>query len=356
MNEKRIEFLGKALYHLGVKDINFWLHHRLLGKPYHWTDFPNVIQLDLNNHCGTKFCGVFCTYCRPQSDILKGIKRYAEMPDAVLDWILRDVSEYGRNMSFICDFLDGDGLSPLLPDKRARIKKAAPWLKVQTFTCGTRPENAHLLVDRNLDWINVTLSAHNEAIYRLVHRGNRFRNVLETMRYLSDHRLPNQTLEVHYVINKFNIANMADWLNMIQRDFPDWTPKFSPLVNTGSDDVSNNACGTLSTLDQETAIKSVKGSAFWDRREIGMRQPCVLWHNASVTANGELLQCCRWDKLDYHYGLAQDYIKNGWRFREYWLRKLANRLQNPFCDRCNLKVPNWKEKASKIYVSGGIKP
>jgi pyruvate-formate lyase-activating enzyme len=356
MNKVVRHLAGSTLRAFGVKDVNYSVRHRLLQEPYHWTDFPKVIQLDLNNHCGQRYCGVHCVYCRPMSDVQKGIKQYTEMSDEVLDWVLKDVSRYGREMDFICDFLEGDGLDPSLPEKRQRIKKAAPWLKVQTFTCGTRPENAELLCGPELDWINVTLSAHNDVMYRTVHRSTRFNDVLKTMRFLSENRRPSQLLEVHYVINKFNIVYMADWLTLMQSEFPEWLPKFSPLVNTGSDDASNDACGELSTLDQEDAIKKVGGGAFWDRREIGFRKPCVLWDNDDVSANGTLLQCCRWDKLDWSYGLASDFIKNGWSFRDYHMMKVANALRNPFCERCNLKAPDWKVRASKIGVRGVVRP
>jgi hypothetical protein len=138
--------------------------------------------------------------------------------------------------------------------------------------------------------------------------------------------------------------------------FPDWQPKFSPLVNTSNDDSSNLACGSLSTLDQEEAIKKVGGTAFWDRAHLDMRQPCLLWNNASVNANGDLLQCCRWDKTDWTYGNANEYIKSGWGFRDYWMQKMINKLRNPFCDRCNLKAPNWLEMIEKFSVHGIIKP
>jgi MoaA/NifB/PqqE/SkfB family radical SAM enzyme len=345
----------KGLNKLGYLDQYKLLKHRY-GQPYYYSEFPHVIQLDLSNRCGQKYCGVHCVYCRPQNDIARGIKKHASMSQEVLAWVLEDVKVYGENMGFICDFLDGDGLDPELPEKRVQIKKASPNLTVQTFTCGTRTENAHLLCDKNLDWICVTLSAHNDAVYRKVYRSTRFNDVLKTMKYITDHRLPHQILEVHYVITQYNIDYMRDWLNLMKSDFPDWTPKFSPLVNTGSDDPSNLACGEISTREQENEIRKIDGTAFWDRRELDMRQPCLLFHNASVTANGDLLQCCRWDKMDWSYGKAEDYIGNGLRFRDYWSRKLANKLDNPFCDRCNLKADDWQKRLADFKVVAQFNP
>lgn len=354
---KTVKHLARlALNTAGVKDVNYSVKHRIFGQPYAWSDFPSVIQLDLDNRCGPKVCGLMCCYCRPQRDVLKGLKQHQEMSNEVLDWVLKDVAKYGRGMDYVADFLDGDGLNSSLPEKRRVIKKAVPWVKLQTFTCGTRPENAQYLCESSLDWICVTLSAHSDEVYRKVHASTRFNDVLKTMRYISEHHLPHQVLEVHYVVNKYNINYIADWLKLVRSEFPLWVPKISPLVNTGSDDESNNACGDYTTLDQENAIKQAGGESFWDRRDIGARQPCVLWHNASVTANGDLLQCCRWDKMDWSYGKAQDYIKNGWGFRDYWMQKILNRQRNVFCGRCNLKVPNSELIASKIDVRGVIAP
>jgi hypothetical protein len=354
MNKIVSHITRKTLRTLGVKDIEFFKHQHL-GRSYYWTDFPTVIQLDLCNRCGPKYTGILCKYCKPQRDVICGIKQHREMDDEVIDWVLKDVSRYGQKMAFITDFLDGDGLDSCLPEKRRRIKKAAPWLRIQTFTCGTRPENAELLLGSELDWICVTLSAHNESMYKAVHGGDKFNEVLKTMKILNEKHRTNQLLEVHYVVNKYNIGFMADWLKLMQTEFPEWNPKFSPLVNTESGD-SVNAWGTLSTEDQEIAIRNVGGADFWGRDNLSARRPCVLWDNDDVGADGSLLQCCRWGDKDWDYGNAKDYIKNDWSFRDYHIKKVLNRLRNPFCSRCNMKAPNWGEKVSKIDVRGVVYP
>ena len=318
--------------------------------PFHYTDFPATLQLDLNNHCGMRYCGLNCIYCWPQNQIKMGKVPYAEMPMDVVEWVFKDMARYGQHMWFWCDFLNGDGLDPGLPAIRKLGKKYAPFVKSQTFTCGTRPENAELLCSKELDWINVTLSAPNDAVYRVVHRSTRFQDVLKTMRIISEKRLPHQRLEVHYVINQYNFAYMKEWLTLMKTEFPDWIPKFSPLVNTGKDDPSNQACGALSTQDQEDAIKEIGAEPFWNRSELPYHVPCLLFHNASIDVEGRLLQCCRWDVPDFYYGNAREYIENGYSFRDYWMMKLANKLRNPFCDRCNLKAPNWKQKVDNLSI------
>jgi hypothetical protein len=346
---KQLKHLARiGLNTLGVKDVNYTVKHHLLHQSYAWTDFPNGIQLDLDNSCNA-----FCVYCRPQRDIKSGCKKPAQMPLEILDWVLKDIAIYGRDkLQYLTDFLDGDGLNISLPEKRRHIKKAVPWVQLQTFTNASRPENASLLCVPELDSVCVTLSAHNRAIYKQVHGVDKFEAVLETMRYISEHRLPHQKLAVNYVINKYNIQFIEAWLNLIHANFPDWTPQISPLVVTGDDCESNLAIGDYSTQDQEDAIKKANGTAFWDHREIRGRQPCVLWHNDSITAAGDLLQCCRWDRMDWTYGKAQDYIKNGLGFRAYHMNKIVNCLHNPFCDRCNLKAPDWQQRRKLIDVHG----
>ena len=340
----------KTLNLVGVKDVNYTVKHRLLRQSYAWSDFPQGIQLDLDNSCN-----LFCCYCRPQRDIRRGIKKSAQMSDEVLDWVLRDVARFGRGtVTYFADFLDGDGLNASLPEKRRHIKKMVPWVPLETYTNGSRPENAYLLCDKSLDRIGLTFSAVNHEQYKLVHGADRFDEVVKTVRYLCDHHLPNQILNINFVINKYNIGSIREWIDMVQVNFPGWVPLISPLVVTGDDCESNKAIGSYSTLDQELAIVKAGGEAFWNRGDIRGRQPCVLWHNDSITAAGDLLQCCRWDKMDWSYGKAQDFIKNGWGFRDYHMMKVLNRLRNPFCDRCNLKCADWRKRQDAIDVRGVV--
>ena len=233
----------------------------ILRKPYWWTEFPTAWQIDTNNHCGPKYSGVLCEYCWPQWKIAKGDWQYCEMPMEQIEWLLHNIDRYGNAMrdawksrnglGYIAFFLNGDGLTePRLPEILKLSKKIAHEIGTQTFTCGAKSENAHLLCDKNLDYVCVTLSAHNRELYKKVHRGDKFDNVIETMQYITDNCNPDQYLEVHFVITQNNFAYMQDWKNLMNQKFPEWHRIFSPLVKSIDNEPSMKAMGNL-TLEQQ---------------------------------------------------------------------------------------------------------
>jgi pyruvate-formate lyase-activating enzyme len=331
----------------------FTTSHKILGQPYHWTDFPAVLQIDISNYCGGKHCGIHCEYCWPQYKIARGDWQYGEMPIEQIDWLLRQIGLYGQNMWFYTLFLNGDGLTdPRLPEILKLGKKYAPNVKNQTFTCGARSENAWMLCDKNLDWVCVTLSAPNSEIYKKVHRGNQFDNVLKTMRYITENRKANQRLEVHYVITKNNIAYMREWYNFMGTHFPTWKRVFSPLVASEDNLPSSQALGDLTLKQQEREMLKLDPQGyFWHTENISYRQPCVLWNNAAVTCDGVLLKCCNWSDYRLHnYGNIADYMREGYTLRDYWMQRLANKHNNPLCRSCNMKHPDAVQRLGNIKV------
>ena len=340
-----------------------------LGKPYYWSNFPLVWQIDTNNYCGPKYCGVLCEYCYPQWRIATGKNHYQEMPMHQIKWILENIGRYGGVMrdvkragygwGFYATFLNGDGLTERrLPEILRYGKKVAPGIDTQTFTCATLPENAWMLCDANLDWVCVTLSAHTQELYRKVHRGDKFDKVLETLRYVTENRKANQHLEAHYVITKTNFAYMRDWYDFMGREFPEWHRVFSPLVRSFDNTPSAKAMGDLTLQQQEEAIRKInREAAFWNIETTCLRQPCVLFQNASVEADGTLLQCCNWaDSKIWNYGNVADYMEQGYTLQDYWKARLANKLNNPLCQSCNLRHPQWKQRLDKISINVTVKP
>jgi len=336
----------------------FQLEHHILNKPYEWSEFPCVLQIDISNHCGTQYSKIYCEYCWPQSKIVSGDWKYGEMPMEQITWLLNQIGKYGKNMWYYTLFLNGDGLTdPRLPEILKLGKKLAPGIKNQTFTCGTNPQNADWLCTENLDWVCVTLSAPNSEIYKKVHRGNQFENVIKTMEYITEHRKSNQQLEVHYVITQNNFGYMKDWYDFIGSKFPDWRRVFSPLVASADNEPSKKAMGNLTLEQEEKAILTLDpNSKFWNTQTTGIRQPCVLWNNAAVTCDGFLLKCCNWSDYRLHnYGNIADYIKEGYSLKDFWMQRLANKHNNVLCRSCNLKHPQAKQRLSNIEVTAKVK-
>lgn len=338
----------------------------IIGKPYYWARFPLVVQFDTNNYCGPKYCGILCEYCTPQRLILQGKMRHAEMPLDQIKWILRQIAMHSQELhearkygfGYYAPFLYGEVLTdPRLPEILNLGKQYMPSITNNLFTSGVLPENAWMLLE-NLDWICVTFSAHTRELYKRVHRGDKFREVIETMRYLTENRKPHQRLDVHYVITKTNFAYMQDWYAFIGKEFPEWHRVFSPIVEGYGTVASYEAVGNLTMQQQAEAIRKVDPhAAFWNINTTILRQPCVLWHNASITADGTLLQCCTFaNPKEWNYGNIQDYIDNGYGLEDYWRMKLANRLNNVWCRNCNLRRPDWRKRASNIQLNVHVKP
>lgn len=331
----------------------FKLTHHILKKPYEWSSFPCVLQIDISNYCGLKYSHINCAYCYPQHKIACGEWKYHEMPMEQIAWLLKQIGEYGKNMWYYTLFLNGDGLTdPRLPTILKMGKKYAPNTRNQTFTCGTQCQNAEWLCDSNLDWICVTCSASNSETYKRVHCGDQFDNVMRTMRYVTEHRKSNQELEVHFVITQNNFGDMQRWYSFMGREFPEWRRVFSPLVASYDNSPSKRALGNLTLEMEEKAILDVDPNAkFWNTHTTGLRQPCVLWNNGAVTCDGYLLKCCNWaDYLQHNYGNVADYMREGYTLKDYWMQRLANKHNNVLCRSCNLKHPQAKHRLNNISV------
>lgn len=349
--------------------IELKIKHNILHKPYYWSEFPRCIQIDISNYCGPKYSGILCSYCHPQHQIACGKDRYCEMPLEWIEYIIRQFHKYGSRKptdpyksacaEFLAFFLNGDGLTdPRLPDICKLQKRIAPWLTNQTFTCGTNTQNADWLCNPDLDWVCVTLSAPNREIYKRVHGGDKFFNVLQTLKYLQDHAPSKTKLEVHYVITQANIDGMRSWQELIHKEFPRFRKVFSPLVASKTNPYSLQAMGNLTLECQEAAIDQVNpNDKFWNHQTTGVKQPCVLWNNFSIKSDLTMLQCCNWAATEIHnYGKLPEVTRQGLDLKDIWNMRNANKQNNPLCQTCSLKHPQHKERLAAMNFQCKIQP
>ena len=360
---KYIESLArKSLHSIGVYNLRENLEYdllRLQGKPYYWTSYPMAVQIDTTNKCGPEHSGIFCSYCFPQGEVLAKRDCHAEMPMEWIKWIFNDMHQ---NMPHLtnkewppkqqtCLFLNGDWQNETRSEEILEMyNNFLSWLPSQVFTCATRPSEAWRFLNPKLSWVCVTCSAPDKETYKKVHGGDKFDSVMETMRTIDAHSMPNQHLEVHYVITKDNFEGMAKWYALMGEKFPRWKRVLSPLVKSQCNQRSVDSMGNLTVEQQEQAIKAIDPSAqFWNHQTTALRQPCVLHNNAAITVHGEILQCCNWDRKDkWNYGYIQDYINEGRSLKDYWMERLSNKQRNPLCRACNLRHPGFKERLDNI--------
>ncbi len=318
-----------------------------------WESFPQVIQIDTNNHCGPDWCGVYCNYCYPQWKIVRGERKYAEMPTNAVELILRQIARHGKHeMDLVDFFLNGDGFTePRLPNFHRYSKKLLPNAITQTFTNGVRWENYEAAMP--LDRVCFTISAHTPSLYKKIHRGNHFEDALHGLELTLDARKQNQRVEVHCVITKDNYPHLRNWWRFFGVNYPDAVPVISPLVGSYDNAPSRLAAGEL-TLDQmEEAVIDVVGGEgrMWTRELIPDEKPCVLWDNMSVDVGGWILQCCNWSPPeDVNYGNVYKMEEEGYTLRDAWRNRLENRMDNRLCQSCNMKHSNHVKRMADMRV------
>ena len=360
--------IRKTLHTLGIYNLRETIEDaslKLQGKPYYWTDYPMAVQLDTTNRCGPSNSGIFCSYCFPQGEVLGGRDCHADMPMEWIEWIFKDIA---KNMPHLtnkewpplqqtCLFLNGDWQNEMRSEEILnKYDLLLSWLPSQVFTCATKPSEAWRFINPKLKWVCVTCSAPDRETYKKVHGGDKFNNVIETMRNIDNNSI-NQHLEVHYVVTKDNFDGMKKWFNFMGNKFPRWRRVLSPLVKSQCNQRSVDSMGSLTVEQQEQAIHDVDAKAhFWNHQTTALRQPCVLHNNAAVTCHGEVLQCCNWDRKDkWNYGYIQDYIDEGRSLKDYWMERLANKQRNSLCRACNLKRYDAKNLLSNIEVTAKVK-
>ncbi len=326
---------------------------RKIVPEYRWAKFPQVIQVDTSNLCGKNVCGIQCTYCFPMWQVANKVRGYKLMPMEWIEWIIDQVRLYGKgHMGFIDYFLNGDALTDLRLPKIYRIsKRECPWLPTTNFTNGILTDNIDLILDRNLDTVSFTVSAHNRDLYKAVHGGDMFDSVIKTMDEYFERKPPHQKAEIHCVITKDNYEHLHEWWSYFSR-YP--AKRFlSPLVASYANVPSREALGDLTLEMQERKVIEIAGEEgrMWTTGLIPHGKPCVLWDNLSIDVEGALMNCCNWYPVgDWNYGYVQDYINEGRTLKEAWTERLANRMRNPVCRSCNMKAPDWEARLSKMRL------
>lgn len=275
------------------------------------------------------------------------------MPTKYIELILKQVHRYGKNdINLIDFFLNGDGLTePRLPELNRYSKKLLPYAITQTFTNGVLTENYEKLMD--LDRICFTISAHNQELYKIVHRGDRFNDVLKTLELVLDNRRQGQRVEVHCVLTKENVPYAKDWWDFFGENYPDANRILSPLVASYDNLPSKESMGEYTLDELENIVIDVAGAEgrMWTRELIPDEKPCVLWDNMSIDVSGAILQCCNWSPPeDVNYGNIYEMEEKGYTLRDAWRKRLENRMQNKLCDSCNMKHPQYKERMRKRKI------
>jgi len=276
----------------------------------HQYDFPEHLEFDTFDYCNLN-----CSFCY----LHNAQEESNRLPLHLVERLLQQTVD--RRFQSIRPWMNGD---PLFEDRLPKIIEiirkynSSP---IHLFTNGTNYHNRHLLTNPEISEVHFTISASTSKTYTMVHGRPLHKQALRTLEWFERHKHSHQRIFIQFVITKQNIHELEEW----KQQFSRFNQIVSPLHRNARD----------SQLTDDIFIDAVKLGT-WKGYLFGL--PCILWNNMAVSAKGDFLQCCE-ASVDYSYGnIAHTPLPEAWR------RRCRNKMQNRFCQTCNVRAPDWKMK------------
>ncbi|MFA5364514.1 MAG: hypothetical protein WC325_04955, partial [Candidatus Bathyarchaeia archaeon] len=140
-----------------------------------------------------------------------------------------------------------------------------------------------------------------------------------------------QKLWINYIENKYNQHETGDFLKFTKGYDRTVFPIHSSYLKPASEAVKTQSRLTHYFSDGKKVVPDYK------------YYPCSCWGIMSVSWDGRILQCDHFP-YEYNYGKVGEVD-----LLDAWKERNKNKLDNPCCNSCNLRVPDWKKKMDK-YV------
>ena len=304
------------------------LHKAIFRKPM-WAKHPTVIQFDTQNICNAK-----CIYCNPHGTF---IKKQAKLPLKTINNVLQYVKNKGWFINYVPAFMNGDPLLELRLPTITQMIKSYLRAKVIIFTNGIAYNNRHLLLDKNLDLINFTVSAATAKSYKKVHGVDKFSDALKTISWFKKHRKLHQRIRLVYILCKENFHELEAWKNL----FSCFDQNVRPPFDAGEyKPQSRIAEGDKSF---ETYLRQASQENYPASLEYKMDIPCACWDSLNISFEGNIMQCM---DLPYQFNWGN---VNDVDISEVWHKRNQLGLDHEACRQCKMKNPRWKEIFEK-YV------
>ena len=314
-----------AKYRVKRLQLYFWLHN----KPM-WLKHPNNIQFDTQNICNFK-----CLYCNPQGTF---IKEHGQLPLESINKVLKYARKHHWFINRISPFMNGEPLlEPRLREIMAAVKKETG-ARIGIYTNGSVTKNRGLLLDKNLDMINFTVSAATPETYMKIHNSDYFDEVIENIEWLTKNKRLNQRIRIVYVLCKENIDELELWKLM----FRNYDQMIRPIHD--AEDVkpqSKQAEGnTTFTLYHEKASQRIYPKNF----QYELDSPCPAWNCLGIGVKGEIMHCMDLP-YEFNYGNIADVDLN-----EAWQKRNHVGLDHGGCRECKMKNPQWRSIFEKYKL------
>jgi len=304
---------------------------RFKRKPT-WLTQPSSIQLDTHNYCNLK-----CEYCNVQGSF--NLPR-GEMPLETVEYVLKYFGERKTKLWCVAPFMNGE---PLLDNRLPQIMDLAEqYCKTSCVidTNATIYENRQFLLHPNLRLVRFTISAATAETYEKVHGKPFLDKALATFYWFLKHKRPNQKAWLHFIATKNNIHELDLWINRFKGVGRTVFPVHSGILqNTASqvqlkefhsflEDASPNEPFAINEKNKVISLQPWRNKKF---------APCQCWDVISIGWNGEIMQCMDFP-YRYNYGKVGETD-----LLEAWRRRIQNRMDNPCCKSCTVRLPNWKK-------------
>jgi len=321
------------------------------GVP-NWVTCPQDIQIDTNNYCSSthepdeqgnlihKYAG--CVFCNVKAGGSFNIPR-GRMEDDLLFYIIDYWGKYKhRGVENICPYVNGD---LIIDDRALEIYDASEkaGLNVVLDTSGNVYKNRDYLIHPNLKYIRFSLSAITPETYEKVQGCPKFDEVMKTFHYVAENKHPTQTIELHFMVNKYNEHEIDDYIKYFKgykiKIFPLHKMPDIQLNSTASlpSEKWRNVSGTLKEWMNSRPI-FIYPNGYRERQVMRANRTCQ-GMSMAVNWDGKILHCTD-APPKYNYG----YVKadgSGVDMLEAWHQRNRNRITNPACIACNAKRPDW---------------
>ena len=285
----------------------------------HQTDFPEVISIDTQIKCNLK-----CEYCHPHTlkPHLFPLDKQLSMKD------IRHILEQVGTKHKIYDIRPFQNGDPLFEPRLTEICDLIWTLTkapICVYTSGTMYKNRRLLRHPHISTVFFTISAATRETYEKVHGGDLFDKAVATLRWLTKHKYPEQEIGVTLIVTRNNIDEIPLW----HERFKDYPRLVAPLHSGYQGPQSLNCLRGLNPDEIVEKYGTYKGFLF------GL--PCTNWNEMMISVDGQYLICSIATPETSLGDIHKVSLETAWKL------KLERGMNNPVCQTCNMKAPNYKE-------------
>ena len=339
---------------------------RKRGVP-NWVIAPQDVQIDTHNYCSSTHSPMMnevtgqeelvhtdegCVFCNVKEGGAFKIPR-GRMDDDLLFYILNYWGERKHlGVENMCPYVNGD---PILDNRMPEICDVTEknGQSVVVDTSGNVYKNRDYMIHPALTYLRFSISAITPETYAKTQGCDKFDEVIKTIDYVLENKYPTQTVEMHYMVNKYNEDEIESYIHYFNK-LKGLKVKIFPLHEMEGIQLNSTA-----NLPSETWRNVGDTQEAWEAsRPIfiypnGHRERQVMRANRTcqgmayaVQHDGLILHCT---DAPPDYEDSQFYLGHvkadgsGADMLEAWHKRNRQRINHPACRACNARRTDWEE-------------